>query len=234
MKQRVAIIIPSYNEAENLKILFENIIKILPEGKIFVVDDSPEEEQIKLKKLVAKKKGIINLFFRKKKDGRGSAVRFGLEKALADKNILSFIEMDADLSHNPAEINRFLRVSAKADVVTGSRYRRESRVKDWPMRRLILSKMFNFILNILLGLKLTDYTNGFRLYNRKAVEFLSSAALKERGFIALSETALRLHENGFKFAEVPVSFTDRKNGKSNAGIREHWNALYGVVRMRFF
>jgi dolichol-phosphate mannosyltransferase len=232
-KQTVAIIIPSYNEAENLKILVKEIVKILPQEKIFIVDDSSEEEKAKLKKLIAEGRGIVSLISRSEKGGRGSAVILGLKNALADKSILHFIEMDADLSHNPEEISRLLQSSAKADVVLGSRYRKESKITNWPMRRIILSRIFNFFLNILLGLGLTDYTNGFRLYSRRAAKFLTSARLKEKGFISLSENAFKLCKNGFKFIEIPVSFTDRKNGKSNADMREHWNALYGALRIRF-
>jgi dolichol-phosphate mannosyltransferase len=232
MKQTVAVIIPSYNEEENLRILLSDIIRRLPQGKIFIVDDSSDEEKNKLIKLIAKKKDKICLISREKKDGRGSAVILGLSRAFADKNIMSFVEMDADLSHNPDEIDRLLKASAKADVVLGSRYRKNSKIENWPIRRLILSKIFNFFLNILLGLKLSDYTNGFRLYNRKAVGFLTSIKLKEKGFIALSEIAFKLRKNGFNFTEVPITFTDRKNGKSNAGLKEHWNAFYGAIRIR--
>ena|SRR5438876_7557191 len=233
MKRTVAVIIPSYNETENLKILLMSIIERLPQGKIFIVDDSSEEEKTKLRKIIATQNGDISLISREKKDGRGSAVILGLKKAFVDKNILYFIEMDADLSHNPNEIPKLLDASKNADVVVGSRYKKESNIKNWPLRRVILSRIFNFLLNILLGLGLSDYTNGFRLYNRSAVKFVTSIRLREKGFIALSEIAYKLHKNGFKFTEVPISFTDRKNGKSNAGIKEHWDALYGVVRIRF-
>ena len=96
-----------------------------------------------------------------------------------------------------------------------------------------MSKIINGFLKIWLGLSLSDYTNGFRMYNRRSVEFLTKIELKEKGFIALSETAYRLKKAGFTIIEVPISFTDRKFGKSNAGIREHYDALFGAIRIRF-
>lgn len=123
--------------------------------------------------------------------------------------------------------------SSKTDLVIGSRYLNKSRITKWPLKRLILSKIINFFINKWLGLKLSDYTNGFRLYNRKAVEFLTKVPLKEKGFIALSEIAYRLKKNNFKISEVPIVFTDRTYGKSSAGLKEFVASLIGIVRIKF-
>ncbi len=230
---KIAIIIPTYKEILNITILVKRILTIFPKSKIIIVDDSPREENKTLQKHFQKYKDIVSIYSRFNKYGRGSAVITGFKEALKDKTIDFFFEMDADLAHDPEEIINFLKKRNKADLIIGSRYLYESKITRWPLRRLIMSKAINFFLRMWLGLNLSDYTNGFRMYNRKSLEFLCVVPLKEKGFVSLSEIAYKLNCAGFKIAEVPISFTDRRFGKSNAGIREHFNSLIGVMRIPF-
>ena len=166
--------------------------------------------------------------------GRGSAVMVGLKEMLKIKQIEYFFEMDADLAHDPKDFEKFLIdiKSKKSDLVIGSRYLDGSKIIKWPLKRLILSKIINYSINFWLGIKLSDYTNGFRLCKRKAVKFLAKTKLTEKGFIALSEIAYKLKNNGFKISEVPINFTDRAYGKSSAGIKEFSSALIGIIRIK--
>ncbi len=230
---KIAIIIPTYKEIENITILVNKILTLFPSAKIIIVDDSPSKENRALQKYFQKYKGTISIISRLKKDGRGSAVITGFKQVLKNKNIDFFFEMDADLAHNPEEISVFLKKKNEADIIIGSRYLSKSKIIEWPLRRLIMSKTINLFLTFWLGLNLSDYTNGFRMYNRKSLEFLCGLPLKEKGFIALSEIAYKLKKAGYKIAEVPISFTDRRYGKSNAGIKEHFNSLIGVLRIPF-
>jgi dolichol-phosphate mannosyltransferase len=220
----IAVIIPAYNEQKNLRILLKDIGLYLPNALVVVVDDSPQGGSGTFP-------GVI-LIARGHKMGRGSAVIRGLKEALKHKEIQYCFEMDADLAHSPAEFDRFLAVRHEADMVIGSRYLKQSHIVKWPLRRLIQSRVINAALNIWLGLHLTDYTNGFRLYSRKAAEFLLGARLHETGFIALSEIAYKLKRNGFRIAEVPISFQDRKHGASNANFKELLRSLMGAIRIR--
>ncbi len=229
---KIAIIIPTYKEIENITILVKRILTSFPKAKIIIVDDSPVKDNELLQKQFKKYKDIVTIYSRLKKGGRGSAVIDGFKEALKNKNIDFFFEMDADLAHNPEEIVNFIKKRNDADLVIGSRYLSESKITAWPIRRLILSKTINLFLRLWLELNLSDYTNGFRMYNRKALEFLCTVPLKEKGFISLSESAYKLKKAGFKIAEIPISFTDRRYGKSNAGIKEHFNSLIGVIRIR--
>lgn len=219
----IAVIIPAYNEQKNLRILLKDIGLYLPHAHIVIVDDSPSGH--------GEFPGVI-LIARGHKMGRGSAVIRGLAEALTHKEIQYCFEMDADLAHSPKEFERFLAVRHEADMVIGSRYLASSRIVKWPLRRLVQSKLINAFLNMWLGLHLTDYTNGFRLYSRKAAEFLLGARLHETGFIALSEIAYKLKRNGFRIAEVPISFQDRKHGASNANFKELLRSLMGAIRIR--
>ncbi len=228
-----AVIIPAYRESKNIPTLLVRIFKILPKAMIVIVDDSPKEESEKLKKNLRYKNRQMRIICRSKKLGRGSAVIMGLKEALKDNKLQYFFEMDADLAHDPKDFEKFLRKRDEADLIIGSRYLSGSKIINWPARRFILSRIaINTFLKIWLGLHLSDYTNGFRLYNRKAVEFIMKANLREAGFISLSETAYKLKKAGFKISEVPISFTDRKYGKSNAGVRELIKSLIGAIRIR--
>lgn len=230
---KIAIIIPTYKELENIAILVKKILTVFPEAKVIIVDDSPREENKLLQKHFQKYKDTVNIYSRLKKDGRGGAVIAGFKEALKNKTIDFFFEMDADLAHNPEEVINFLEKRNEADLIIGSRYLPKSKITAWPLKRLITSKAINLFLRMWLGLNLSDYTNGFRMYNRRSLEFLCAVPLKEKGFISLSEITYKLKKAGFKIAEVPTSFTDRRYGKSNAGIRELFNSLIGVIRIPF-
>lgn len=238
MKLYVGVIIPSFNETTNISLLTKKIFSFLPDARIIIVDDSKIENNLKLKKILdfdshLKNKNVL-LISRFKKMGRGSAILRGFKGMLKNKQVKYFFEMDADLAHDPKDFNKFLDAikSKKADLVIGSRYLAHSKIIKWPLKRLILSKMINSFINIWLGLRISDYTNGFRLYNRRSVEFLTKIKLKEKGFITLSEIAFRLKKNGFKIAEVPINFTDRTYGKSSADPKEFASALIGIIRIK--
>lgn len=233
----LAFIIPSYNESQNLFSLVSRIRGIYTKSQIIIVDDSNAEEKIKIKKLLTRFSRDKNLTYvpRKKKLGRGNAVFAGFKLALKNKKITHVFEMDADLSHNPVEAEKFISKIKKSnhDLIIGSRYLTESKIIKWAKWRVIMSKVINKFLNILLNLHLTDYTNGYRLYNRKAVEFLCSINLQSNGFILLSETAYKLNRNGFKISEVPTTFAERKFGNSSMGNRELLSSLVHILLIRF-
>lgn len=234
----IVFVVPSYNESKNLTILIKKIRENFKTSYVVVVDDSTQIEKKKIKKSLIKystdKK--IHLILRSKKSGRGSAVIEGFKYSLKNKQIKYFFELDADLSHDPAEAQIFLNKmnETSSGLVIGSRYMNKSEIKKWAWWRVILSKMINLFLKILLNLNLTDYTNGFRLYNRNSAEFLCNKKFRSSGFILLSETSYYLKKNGFKLSEVPISFTERVKGKSSMGNRELINSLINILLIRFY
>ncbi len=238
MKQKIGFVIPSYNESSNIIPLLTKIKDTIPEALIVIVDDSDSKENKRIQQNISKSKfrnsKDIILISRFEKSGRGSAVLLGYSELIKDKTLQYFFELDADLSHDPAESLNFLKEikKKKADVVIGSRYLDKSKIIKWPLKRRVLSKAINAFINIWLGLRLSDYTNGFRLYNRKAVGFLLTVQLKEKGFVALSEAIFRLKKNGFNILEIPINFTDRKRGKSSAGLNEYKLSIVGILRIR--
>ncbi|HSA84256.1 MAG TPA: glycosyltransferase [Patescibacteria group bacterium] len=230
---KIVIVLPTFNESQNLRILLENIKKEVRTAYIIIVDDSYPKESHKIKK-IASDFQHVEIITRERKLGRGSAVLDGFRHALQNKQFRYFVEMDTDLAHDPKELIQFYERIRKGgmDLVIGSRYLNASKIVDWPLRRLVMSKIINFFLNLWLGLNLHDYTNGYRMYTRRAVAYLVKTGLREKNFIALSESAYLLKKQGMRIMEIPITFTDRKHGISSVGSRELFQSLLGAFRIK--
>ena len=231
--KNIAVVIPSYNEVKNIGILIKGIFKELPGVKIIIVDDSSKSENEKLK-LMVKSKGRVVLISRLKKGGRGSAVLEGFREVLKDKATEYVFEMDSDLAHDPKEMGRFIKKKNEGtcDFIIGSRYLPGGKIINIAPNRTIMSRLINKFLYYWLGIHLSDHTSGFRLYSRRAVEFLVKAKLKAKGFIALSESAYKLYLAGFKVKEVPITWNFRIYGKSTVNGKELFNSLSFVLAMK--
>ena len=233
IKNNINIVIPSYNESKNIRSVITGIRKEFPYAKIIFVDDSHDLENKKIKKIVERFKNV-DLITRGRKLGRGSAVMEGFKFGLKYKGAQYFFEMDSDLAHDPKQLERFVKKISenKVSLVIGSRYMQGGEIINVSIVRKILSRIINKFLSVMLGVKLTDYTDGFRLYTRQAVEFLVRSEIKSKGFITLSEMVYKLHRKGFKIAEVPVSIYKRKHGKSTMGVRELTDSLIFILKMK--
>ena len=169
--KKIAIIIPTFNELDNIENLVKEILKNVPESKIFIVDDSNDK---KIGDLLNLKNLNATYLHRENSKGRGSAVLHGLRNALKEDNFDIFIEMDADFSHDPTELRRNIEYfyNNNLDLLIASRYQKKSKIINWGINRRILSKLSNILARILLGVKLKDFTNGFRIYSKKATEII--------------------------------------------------------------
>ncbi|OGH23438.1 MAG: hypothetical protein A2629_00120 [Candidatus Levybacteria bacterium RIFCSPHIGHO2_01_FULL_41_15] len=235
MDKNTAVIVPSYRESEkNIKALVLKIKNILPDSLTIIIDDSPKKEAHKIKSLLKNYKNV-KIIFRFKKLGRGSAVMEGFKEAFKNKNIKYFFEIDSDLAHNPSQMPRFLNkiMTGKCDVVIGSRYIEGGKTINIVLSRIILSRIINLFLRFWLNIKLSDFTGGFRMYNRKSTEFLCKSKIRSNGFITLSETLFLLDKNGFRVTEVPITVSVKKEGKSNVDIKELFRSLFFVLSIRF-
>lgn len=227
----IAIIIPTYNELENIENLIRQIIKKVPESTIFIVDDSKTQEigdLIKIKNIKA------NYFHRKNKSGRGSAIIYGLSKAIKEDKYNMFIEMDADFSHDPNELPRNIDffIKEKLDLLIASRYLPESKIINWSLSRRVLSKLSNFLAKNLLSIPLKDFTNGFRIYSHRAtLKIISSCGNIGDGFIILSEIIVVIKNNLFKIAEIRTIFVNRERGKSSVNLKLIIASLYGIIKL---
>ena len=229
--RNISIIIPTYKEKENIFKLTKKILSIYPKAVIFVVDDT---ENLNLKNRFKSNK--IKYFLRKNKKGRGSAVLYGLKKSLQYKSNSIFIEMDADFSHNPKELKKKIEFFIKndLDLLISSRYLESSKIINWPIQRLVFSKLSNKLAQFLLNVGVTDYTNGFRIYSRRSVELIVKKCGRiGDGFIVLSEILLTIKLNKFKIRELPTIFVNRKRGESSVNFKLIIQSLIGIVKLYF-
>lgn len=228
----IAVIIPALNESENLFKLI-TLIKKFIKAEIIVIDDSAND---KTEKIIKKKKIKCIYYRRNKKLGRGSAVLYGLKKALRLKKKNLFIEMDADLSHSPKELKRNIDyfIYNSLDLLISSRYLKGSEIINWPISRRIFSRASNLLARFLLDVPITDYTNGFRIYSRRAANILIKKSGKiGDGFIILSEILLIINNQKFKIAEINSKFVNRVRGESSVSIKLIIESFLGLIKLYF-
>jgi dolichol-phosphate mannosyltransferase len=227
------IVVPPYNERENVEPLCEALLARPERVDVLVVDDnSPDGTAAAAEALAARHAGRMHLHLREGKGGRGGAVLAGFAWGL-QRGYRFFFEMDADFSHRPEEIPLFREAVERSDVVVGSRYLADSRIVNWPRARSFFSRWANRYARFFLRIPITDYTNGYRCYRRRAVAALDVAAIRTSGYIVLSEVAYQLFLRGFRFAEVPTAFVNRRRGESNLSPGEILSALVSVIRLRW-
>jgi dolichol-phosphate mannosyltransferase len=229
---KIAIIIPTFNEKANIINLVKAVQNEVKSVEVIVVDDnSPDgtsQEVAKAKSSIER----LHLISRNSKDGRGSAVLEGFNYALSKLGADIMIEMDADFSHDPHELPKIIALSKPNNIVLASRYIPKSKIYNWPYRRVTSSKMANFLIKLILNLPTKDNTNGYRCYQKQAVELLLKHAFISKGYILLSESQRYLYERGFKLVETPSVFRNRKVGKSKATFREFFYSLYLLFQIR--
>jgi dolichol-phosphate mannosyltransferase len=228
---KVGIVIPTYNESASIADLLKAIRQELPHAVILIVDDSSSDETARAAKSMGD--NATSVIRRGKKSGRGSAVIEGLKSLLAS-GCERFIEMDADFSHPPSELSSLLNMaeSRKADLLIGSRYVPGSRIENWPIGRRIFSRMANALAKVVLQVPIHDYTNGYRVYSRRAVEIIAlNCGRRGKGFISLSEILVAVYYNGLNVTEVPTRFVNRLRGESSLSFAEISNAVQGLIKI---
>ena len=227
---KIGFVLPCYNEFDNIFILINQIKKIFVNHQIIVIDDSSTN---KIKQKIVKYKNV-KYFKRKKKSGRGSAVIYGMRKMLKEKNISHIVEMDTDLSSHPKELIRNLKFfnKEKLDLLIMSRYLQGSKIINWPLRRRIFSFLSNKLAYFLLRVKVSDYTMGYRIYSKKAVEYVVKNCGKVGdGFIVLSEILAELNYANFKINDIRTTFTNREKGSSSVNIKLIYQSLIGIFKI---
>jgi len=209
--KEINIIIPTYNEKENILSLIISIKKFIPKAIIIIVDDTPNNNDIGI--LIKKNKISRVLYFhRKNSKGRGSAVLYGLKFFFKNNVNQIFIEMDADFSHSPKELIRNLNYfkKNKLDLLISSRYLKDSSIINWPLSRRLFSKLSNILAYLILRINVSDYTNGFRIYSNKSIKIiLNKCGNIGDGFIILSEILLAININKLKIGEIHSKLVNR-------------------------
>ena len=233
--ERKLVIIPTYNEIENISKITEAVLSIEGQYDILVIDDgSPDGTGEEVKKLQTQYPQRLHLIERSGKLGLGTAYVTGFKWALENGYDYIF-EMDADFSHNPQDLPRLLKPvqEGSADMSVGSRYCDGINVVNWPFSRILISYCASIYVRTVLGFKIFDSTAGFVCYSRKVLETIDLDAVKMKGYgfqIELKYTAKKL---GFRIAEVPVVFVNRKEGTSKMSGSIFGEAFWGVLALRF-
>jgi len=211
--EETLIIIPTYNERENIGILIPAIRGVLPGVHILVVDDgSPDNTSAYVKELAASL-GNIFVLDRRKKEGLGKAYVAGFRWAL-ERPYGYIFEMDADFSHDPKYLPDFLEAIKENDLVIGSRYKTGVNVVNWPMSRLLLSYFANVYARVVTGIPVRDCTGGFKCFRRAVLEALDLRSIASSGYSFQIEVNFYSWKKGFRITEIPIVFTDRKRGAS--------------------
>lgn len=228
------IIIPTYNEKENLGPLLEAIYEIRPDIHVLVVDDNSPDGTGQLVAEWAEApqyEGRLFLLRRAGKLGLGTAYIAGFRWALA-RSYRRILEMDADFSHNPRYLPDLLAAAEEADLVLGSRYVPGGGVKNWGFWRRFLSRGGSLYARVLLGLPYQDLTGGFKCFRREVLETLDLGAVRSNGYSFQIELTYRAHCKGFKIKEVPIAFEDREVGKSKMSKHIFLEAVLMVWKLR--
>jgi dolichol-phosphate mannosyltransferase len=228
------VIIPTYNERENIEKILRAVMGLDKKFSALIIDDGSPDGTAEIVKGMQKEfEGRINLVERKGKLGLGTAYITGFHWAL-DNNFTYIFEMDADFSHNPADLERLYAAchGEGADVAIGSRYVTGVNVVNWPMGRVIMSYYASKYVRTITGMPFRDSTAGFICYHRKVLESIDMDHIKFRGYAFQIEMKFAAWKHGFNIVEVPIIFTDRSEGasKMNKGIFKE--AVFGVVEMK--
>jgi dolichol-phosphate mannosyltransferase len=229
MDVRVVVCLPTYNERENL----EAIVQALGDMgvSVLVIDDDSPDGTGELADRLAAELDHVEVLHRPRKEGLGPAYVAGFERALADGAEL-VLEMDADFSHDPADVPRLIEAAREADLVLGSRYVEGGAIRNWgPVRRFV-SAGGSLYARLLLGVPVRDLTGGFKCFRREVLEGLDLRAIGSRGYAFQIETTYRAIRAGFRVRELPITFVDRERGGSKMSRRIVLEGIWKVPALR--
>lgn len=231
---RALVIVPTYNERENVARIIDMVLTQDPRLSVLIVDDGSPDGTGAIVDEISALNERVHVLHRAKKLGLGTAYLAGFKWALSEKFAYIF-EMDADFSHDPEHLPQFLRAIADADLVVGSRYRNgRVTVVNWPMSRLVLSYAANIYSRIVTGLQLFDATGGFKCFRREVLEAIDLDDVRSNGYAFQIEMSFRAWKKGFRIAEIPIVFTDRTEGESKMSKRIVREAIWMVWRLRWW
>src|SRR5260370_5534540 len=228
---KTLIIIPTYNEVDNLRPLLQEIFVQVPEGDVLIVDDNSPDGTGKLADEIHAENPQVNVIHRSGKLGLGTAYTAGFKYALAHSYDTVF-EMDADFSHDPRYLPDFLKAIEHADLAIGSRYIPGGSTPNWSYIRRLISGSGNIFARFLLGIPVRDCTAGFRCYRREVLQSIDLDTIQSRGYAFQIELTYRALTKGFQIVETPITFMDRRLGTSKMSRKIVFEAFAFVLRTR--
>jgi dolichol-phosphate mannosyltransferase len=234
METEKIVIIPTYNEKENIEAIIRKVFSLPGDFHLLIVEDnSPDGTAQIVKRLMTEFSEKLHIMERAGKLGLGTAYIDGFKWAL-EKGYQYIFEMDADFSHNPEDLVRLYDACANgADLAIGSRYISGINVVNWPMGRVLMSYYASAYVRLITGMRIKDTTAGFKCYKRKVLETIDFDRIKFKGYAFQIEMKFTTWKFGFNIIEVPIIFTDRKEGKSKMSGGIFSEAIWGVIRMKW-
>ncbi|MEA2104255.1 MAG: polyprenol monophosphomannose synthase [Candidatus Cloacimonadota bacterium] len=234
MKENKAlVIVPTYNESENMPKLIPEILKQDERIELLIVDDNSPDHTADIVKQEIKKNPRIHLIERAGKMGLGSAYITGFHYGIENKYDY-ILEMDADFSHDPNALPNLLEAIKTADLVIGSRYCDGINVVNWPFKRLILSVFASKYVRFITGMPVKDPTGGFKCFRRKVLEELDLNRIISEGYSFQVELNYKTWKHNFRISEIPIVFEERRNGQSKMSKKIVYEAIIRVWQLRFF
>ncbi len=229
---KTLIIIPTYNEIENLRPLLETTFSYVPETDVLVIDDNSPDGTGALADQISQENARVHVMHRAGKLGLGTAYIAGFKYAIEHLYDAAF-EMDADFSHDPRYLPAFLKAIENADLVIGSRYISGGGTPNWSLLRRFISGGGNIFARFMLNMPIHDCTAGFRCYRREVLEHIDLDSIQSQGYAFQVELAYRVLKHGFKVVETPIIFLDRRVGKSKMSRKIFLEGFTWVIRTRF-
>ncbi|HEU4597619.1 MAG TPA: polyprenol monophosphomannose synthase [Pyrinomonadaceae bacterium] len=229
---RTLIIVPTYNERENVPGLVGRILSLVADADVLLLDDNSPDKTADLAEELFGHEPRFRVLRRTGARGYGRSIIDGYRSAL-EGGYVRVVQMDADFSHDPATIPALIEASREADVVIGSRYCEGGGIQNWPVRRRVLSRFANRYVSAITGLRVGDATTGFRCYTRRAVRHLLEGRIVAEGYAFLVEATYRARKEGLRITEIPIIFTDRREGHSKMSRAVIFESVLMPWRLRF-
>ena len=226
------VVVPTFNEAENLPRIVPAILAALPEARVLVVDDLSPDGTGDLADAMAAEDPRVRVSHREGPRGLGPAYLHGFGLCLDDPTCTHVFEMDADFSHKPQYLPQLLAATASADLALGCRYMEGGGVEGWGAHRQLISRGGNLYARAVLGMPFRDLTGGFKCFRREVLERIDLQAVRSVGYAFQIELTWRAWQAGFLIEEVPIVFPDRTHGESKMSMRIMHEGMLGVLRMR--
>jgi dolichol-phosphate mannosyltransferase len=231
---KTIVVVPTYNERENIENFVSQVLALPENIDVLVVDDnSPDGTGVLADELTARFPGRVFVLHRERKEGLGPAYLAGFQHVLGKMNHDLIVQMDADLSHDPAYLPAFMKAAETYDLVLGSRYVKGISVVNWDFKRLLLSKTASRYVRIVTGLPYTDLTGGFKCWRRETLDGIDLRRVSARGYIFQTEMTYRAYRKGFRVGEIPIIFYERNLGRSKISGSIIVEALFRVGLLRF-
>lgn len=228
---KAVVIIPTYNEKENVGKIIPQVLEMDERIDVLIVDDNSPDGTGEIVEELSRSHERIRIIHRKEKLGLGSAYVTGFKYALEHGYDYIF-EMDADFSHDPQDLTRFLTEIRDCDLAIGSRYTNGVSVINWPMSRLLLSYFANVYAKVVTGVPVHDLTGGFKCFRKKVLESMNLDGIASDGYGFQIEINYKAYRKGFRVKEIPIVFVERRSGSSKMSKRIVWEAFFLVWRLR--